>query len=127
MAPRSGSGSARGWPLAKRGDLEESIVNVSGVLVVVPAAETDAAVEALGALPGVEVHHAHPETGRVVVTLEAESVYDEVEGLRRIKALPGVVLAEMVYHYFEEDSGILANIAREDEDGRGAVPTVLDD
>jgi len=104
-------------------------VNVSGVLVVVPAAETNAAVEALGALPGVEVHHTHAETGRVVVTIEAESISDEVEGLRRIKALPNVVLAEMVYHYFEEDKGILASIAREgeDEDGRDVVPSVLDD
>jgi nitrate reductase NapD len=104
-------------------------VNVSGVLVVVPAAETEAAVEALGGLPGVEVHHTHPETGRVVVTLEAESISDEVEGLRRIKALPTVVLAEMVYHYFEEDRGILESIAREgaDESGHGSVPSVLDD
>jgi nitrate reductase NapD len=104
-------------------------VNVSGVLVVVPAAETDATVEALGALPGVEVHHTHPETGRVVVTLEAESISDEIDGLRRIKALPKVVLAEMVYHYFEEDHGILESIAREgaDEGRRGTVPSVLDD
>jgi len=104
-------------------------VNVSGVLVVVPKAETDAIVEALGALPGVEVHHTHPETGRIVVTLEAESISDEVEGLRRIKALPEVVLAEMVYHYFEEDNGILESIAREggDGDGAGPVPSALDD
>ena len=104
-------------------------MNVSGVLVVVPAAETDAVVEALGALPGVEVHHTHAETGRVVVPLEAESISDEVEGLRRIKALPKVILAELVYHYFEEDSGIFESIAREGahEGGRGAVPSVLDD
>jgi nitrate reductase NapD len=82
-------------------------MNVSGVLVVVPAADTAAAVEALGALPGVEVHHTHPETGRIVVTVEAETVPDEVEALQRIKALPGVVLAEMVYHNFEEDPEII--------------------
>jgi nitrate reductase NapD len=37
------------------------------------------------------------------VTQEAESVGAELEGLDRIKAIPNVILAEMVYHYFEDD------------------------
>ena len=32
-----------------------------------------------------------------------ESVDSEVEGLKLIKSVPGVVVAELVYHYFAED------------------------
>jgi len=76
-------------------------MNLSGIVVVVPAAHVEAAIGALGQLPGVEVHHTDRATGRIVVTQQATSVGAEVEGLRRIQALPNVILAEMVYHYFE--------------------------
>jgi nitrate reductase NapD len=104
-------------------------MNVSGILVVVPAADTAVAVAELDALPGVEVHHTHPETGRIVVTIEAETVPDEVELLRRIKALPRVVLAEMVYHNFEEDREVRerAALVRQDEVEPPSVPTVLEE
>jgi len=78
-------------------------VNVSGILVVVPPATLDAAMAALSALPGVEVHHTHRPTGRIIVTQEARTVSEEIEGLRRIQSLPSVILAEMVHHHFAED------------------------
>lgn len=59
-------------------------------------------VAGLKALPGVEVHQEDPG-GRIVVVLEAEDVRAETEGLRRIQAVPGVLAAEMVVHYFEDD------------------------
>jgi nitrate reductase NapD len=81
-------------------------VNVSGILVVVPVSAIASTIEALGSLPGVDVHHTDAATGRIVVTQEAETVAAEVEGLKRIKALPSVILAEMVYHHFEDDEEI---------------------
>lgn len=78
-------------------------MNVSGILVVVPVAELDRAVAALSALPGVDVHHTHRAKGKIIVTQEAESVAEEVEGLKRIKALSSVILAEMVHHNFEDE------------------------
>ena len=81
-------------------------MNISAILVVVPAADVAAATARLEALPGVEVRHRDPETGRLLVLQEAPTVDAEVAGLKRIKALPGVVLAEMVYHYFEDDPEI---------------------
>ncbi len=77
-------------------------MNISGILVVVSASELEAGIAALKGLPGVEVHHTDGATGRIVVTQEAETVNDEVEGLKRIKALPGVLMSEMVYHYLDE-------------------------
>jgi len=82
-------------------------VNVSGILVVVPVTEVATSITALSALPGVDVHHVDEKTGRIIVTQEADSVHEEVERLKTIKALPGVILAEMVYHHFEEDREIL--------------------
>lgn len=104
-------------------------MNVSGVLVIAPAAEFDAVVERLDTLQGVEVHHKHRETGRIVVTIEAGSTHEEVEILRRVKALPDVLMAEMVYHHFEEDREVLTSLPPElDEDeGLDPVPPMLRD
>ena len=100
-------------------------MNVSAILVVVQPSRVEATVEALGELDGVEVHHLDRPTGRIVVTQEAEVIRDEMDGLRRIKALPGVALAEMVSHYFEEDPTILDGLNATSEGV--AVPPFLED
>jgi nitrate reductase NapD len=94
-------------------------MNVSGILVIVPVAELDVALSALAALPGVDVHHTDPATGRVIVTQEAESVHREIDGLKRIKAIPQVMLAEMVHHHFEDEPM--------ETEGSAVVPRCLQD
>jgi nitrate reductase NapD len=88
-------------------------MNVSGILVVVPPGQLSASIETLEQLEGVDVHYSDPDSGRIVVTQEAETITAEVEGLQRIKALPGVILAEMVYHCFENDSELIEGIPPE--------------
>jgi nitrate reductase NapD len=78
-------------------------MNLSGILVITPPEHLEAMIATLNGLPGVEVHHSDPGTGRIVVVQEADSVDAGVAGLRRIQSLPAVALAEMVYHYFGED------------------------
>ena len=78
-------------------------MNLSGILVVAAPGRLDDVVAGLPALPGVEVHHRDDAGSRVVVVQEATSIDDEVAGIRRIQSLPGVVSAEMVYHYFGDD------------------------
>lgn len=58
----------------------------------------------LSDLPGVQVHQRDTATGRLVVTLEAGSVDDEIRGLRQIQSFPGVVSADLVYHCLPEGS-----------------------
>ena len=77
-------------------------MNLSGIVVVSAPGRFDDCVTAIAAIPGVEVHHRDPSTHRFIVVQEAASVDDEMAGLLRLKAVPGVVLAEMVYHYFAE-------------------------
>ena len=85
-------------------DREEAPVNLSGILVVASPERLDAVSTTLAELPGVDVHQSDPETGRMVVTQEAPDVAAEVAGLKRIKSLPDVIMAEMVVHWFADDA-----------------------
>lgn len=87
-------------------------MNLSGILVMVRPAHLPAVAAELDALPGVEVHQQDP-LGRLIVVLEADSVRAEADGLRRIKAVPGVLMAEMVFHYFEDDDEALSELPPE--------------
>ena len=95
-------------------------MNLSGILVVVPPDQIVRSVERLNDLAGVEVHQTEAATGRIVVVQEAETIAAEVEGLKRIKKLPNVIMAELVYHYFAEDDQLVGEIPAE-LDGMKAV------
>ncbi|MGE5665468.1 MAG: chaperone NapD [Betaproteobacteria bacterium] len=76
-------------------------MNYSGILVTVAPAASDAMAGTLASLPGVEVHQIDRASGRIVVVQEAASVDAETEGFTRIRSLPGVIDAALVYHRFE--------------------------
>ena len=96
-------------------------MNLSGILVVVHPARTAAMAELLNALPGVEVHQQDPQTGRLILVQEAMDIDGEVEGLRRIQSLPGVAMAEMVYHYFEADDSEVEALPEQLPDDPGGL------
>lgn len=91
-------------------------MNLSGILVVAKPEFLDQVVETLNALEGVEVHQVDAETGRIVAVQEAADIHAEIEGIKRIKALPHVIMAEMVYHYLAEDEKTYEGIPPELED-----------
>ena len=99
-------------------------MNISGILVVVSPQRVDSMIELLQQLDGIDVHHIDAATGRIVITQEAATIRDEVDGLKRIQALPGIILAEMSYHNFEDDSELLQGIP-EDLDDTDNVPACL--
>ena len=78
-------------------------MNLSGILVMAKPEWQAQVVAALKALDGVEVHQVDEATGRIVAVQEAPDIHAEIEGVKRIKALPHVIMAEMVYHYLAED------------------------
>lgn len=80
-------------------------MNISSILVVTTQPYFDSTIASLSDIDGVQVHYCDEKTSRIVVTQEAENTDTEVEGLKRIKSLPHVVLAEMVYHYCEDPEG----------------------
>ena len=78
-------------------------MNLSGILVEAKPEWLDEVVRQLNALEGVEVHQVDTPGGRIVAVQEAADIHAEIEALKRIKALPHVILAEMVYHYIADD------------------------
>ena len=88
-------------------------MNLSGVLVVARPETLSLVAQALSKLSGVEVHQQDPATGRLVAVLEAEDIQAETDLLRRVQAVPGVALAEMVTHYFGEDEQIIKELPAE--------------
>jgi len=99
-------------------------MNISGILVVVSPQRVESMVDQLSGLDGIDVHHIDAATGRIVITQEAATIRDEVDGLKRIQALPGIILAEMSYHNFEDDSELLQGIPA-DLDDTDKVPAYL--
>jgi nitrate reductase NapAB chaperone NapD len=61
----------------------------------------------LESLPGVEVHFSYPESGRIILVQETETIEAQGEGFRRIQALPRVRMAALVEHRVDPDSGPL--------------------
>ena len=85
-------------------------MSVSGIYVLIDPPHWDAATEALGRLPGVELHQNDPSTGRLVLTQDADSEASRAAGLEQISRIPGLRLARPVYHYVEDDDA--ANVDR---------------
>jgi periplasmic nitrate reductase NapD len=81
----------------------EEDMNLSGILVVANPAWQGQVVEQLKAMEGVEVHQVDEASGRIIAVQEAPDIHAEIDSLRRIKAVPHVIMAEMVYHYIADD------------------------
>jgi len=91
-------------------------MNISGILIITSPEHTGNVTQQLKSLTGIDVHYVDAAAGRIVITQEAESISAEVDGLKRIRALPHISLAEMTCHYFEEDRELV-----------DAIPAELDD
>lgn len=78
----------------------QEVFSVAGVLVTTRPSCLPGVVSALSSVPGVEVHHQDPATGRLVVTLERPTIADQETGLSVIQGLAGVMGAALVFHYF---------------------------
>jgi len=79
-------------------------MNLSGIVVAVPPQKINDGIATLNAMNNIEVHQSDKSTGQIVVVQEAENVNLEIDGLKKIKALPMVTYAEMVYHYVADDT-----------------------
>ena len=82
-------------------------MNISGIVVAALPEHVAEVARSLGDLPGVEVFQAEVAAGKLVVVQEAASIGEEVEGFKRIRAVPHVIAADLVQHYFEEDQEVI--------------------
>ena len=78
-------------------------MNISAILVVVAPGQLDPTLARLESMPNLEVHHVDEPSSRLILTQEAETIDAEIQGLKALKKTPGIVMAEMVQHYFGDD------------------------
>ena len=78
-------------------------MNLSAIYVVTDPLKTINLISTLNEISNIEVFHQDENSGKIIVIQEAESIHDEVQGLKKIKSISGVIMAEMVEHYFGED------------------------
>jgi len=103
-------------------------MNISGIMVTALPEHVAEVAQSVAALQGVEVFQADVASGKLVVVQEAASVGEEVEGFKRIRAVPHVIAADLVQHYFEEDNELIHAIPDGLEGLEGIrVPTELKD
>jgi nitrate reductase NapD len=81
-------------------------VHYSGVLILASPGQLGECVRELDALPGVEVRFRYPESGRIIAVQESETIDSQEDGLRRIRALPQVMSAGLVYHHVNDAPAI---------------------
>jgi nitrate reductase NapAB chaperone NapD len=79
-------------------------MNISGIAVTTQPEWIENVASALSGIEGVEVFQTDVASGKLVVIQEAASVGEEVEGFKRIRALPHVIAVDLVQHYFEHDN-----------------------
>lgn len=102
-------------------------MNISGILVVAKPERQAEVVDALNGMTGIEVHQVDPASGRIIVIQEAADIHAEIDGVKRIKAVPHVVMAEMAYHYIADDDKVYEEIPPElvEQEEACAVPAFL--
>ncbi len=97
-------------------------MNISGILVQTRPEKVEALVNDIKA-SGYCEYHLHDELGRIIVTLEEENTEKEIEQLKKIQKIKGVIAADMMYSYSEEELDGL----RDDIDKGGEIPEWLND
>lgn len=94
--------------------------NVSSLVVMCRGEDIARLWEEIEAIPQTQCHY-KDESGKIVVTIESQSVDEEIKILKKIEGLRGVVSAQMIYTYHNAElEALQENIQRQE-----AVPEIL--
>ncbi len=77
-------------------------MNISSAVVKVPPQYLNDVIDALKNSGLCDVHF-HDDKGRIIITVEAESVSEEMEKFDKISKIEHVLSVDLVYAYNEED------------------------
>ena len=77
-------------------------MNVSSIVVKTMPEHKDSVINRINAIDFCEVHFSNKE-GKIVVTIEGESIGNQMESMKSIQALPNVASANLVYSYCEDE------------------------
>lgn len=75
-------------------------MNLSGILVTAAIDQVERVANSLASIEGLTVDRIDYAGGRIVVVQEAPDIGAEIAGFTRIRALPHVLSADLVCHYF---------------------------
>ncbi|HAK60499.1 MAG TPA: nitrate reductase [Nitrospiraceae bacterium] len=98
-------------------------MNVSSAVVKTRPEHVQDVLNALRAVDHCETPF-HDDQGRIVVTIEGETISEEMQTLRTIQAIPHVLSAELAYSYSESE---LAEAVRRMDQTGNIVPDALKD
>jgi len=77
-------------------------MSLSAILLIAAPGQAPQVRQALAEQPWAELHQ-QDDAGRMIVTVEAEDTDQGVVRLKALKALPGVLSAELVIHCYEDE------------------------
>ena len=77
-------------------------MNISGILVQVKPENIDKVISSIKTTNFCE-YHMHDEKGRIIVTIEGKDVEEEIGKLKELQAIKGVIAADMMYAYAEDE------------------------
>lgn len=77
---------------------------VSGIVMVSKRGELEKLKAELEALSWADAHFSD-ESGRLVVTIEAESIEESMDRLKVLQALPSALMAELAQYCMEDEEG----------------------
>lgn len=97
-------------------------MNISSIVVQTLPKYLDEVVQNLKNCEACE-YHLHDEKGRIIVTIEGQSVAEELEKLKIIEAIPHVVAADMQMAYSEDELDAHMEVIANGD----AVPKMLND
>jgi len=98
-------------------------MNISSIVVQVKPEHIDGVLEVLQNAAFCDYHFHDKEKGKIIVTVEGESVDDEIRNLKIVQSLENVISAEMMMSYSEEE------LDREIKklEAQDPVPAILND
>ncbi|WP_331775794.1 chaperone NapD [Sulfurospirillum sp. 1612] len=98
-------------------------MNISSIVVQVLPKYMDGVLEILKNAQFCDYHYHDSETGKIIVTIEGESVDDEIRNLKIIQGIEHVIAADMMMSYSEDE------LDREIKklEAQNAVPEMLND
>ncbi|MDA3966710.1 MULTISPECIES: chaperone NapD [Helicobacter] len=76
--------------------------SVSSVVVMCMASDVDRLCEELNNIESVEWHY-KDDNGKIVITMESSSIDEEIKILKQVESLKGVISAQMMYSYSEQE------------------------
>ena len=97
-------------------------MNISGILVQSNPKRVASLAKEIQEVDFCEYHH-HDELGRIIVTIEEENTEKEIAQLKKLQAIKGVIAADMIYSYSEDELDEL----RDDIEKGGKIPDWLND